>query len=120
MAELDVQRRLTDAFIARQPVTIILVPHTRTRTPSGGYDDLPGTPRAPQDMTIVQPPDPDFPVFGPDGRERRSTYELIGKWDAVIGLYDRFTVPGQSGEWKVTQLYFDNGWEKRAQVSQIG
>lgn len=116
MSELDIQRRLTRAFINTQPVMITLTPRTRTKTSTGGVLMTDGVPRGPQKLRLVEPGDSGgrLPIRAADGLEREVEYILLGEHTAEIGKYDIFTYAGS--RWEVAALMHDNGWEKRGLV----
>lgn len=116
--ELAVQRKLTRAFIARQPVTVTLVPRTKVKKPSGGFGWEDGTPRDPQVMTLIEPGSIPLPIVTVDGVQRETDFELLGEADAVIETNDRFTLDGFT--YDVTRIGHANGWEQRALVSKLG
>lgn len=116
--ELDVQRKLTDVFIMTQPVILALQPRAKTRTSSGGVSLVGQTDREPQTMRLIEPGDIPLPTVTLDGVQREVTFELLGKWDSEIGVYDTFSHDGQY--WEVVALAHFNGWEKRALVSKRG
>lgn len=118
---LDVQRMLTSAFIAALPTVITLTPRVRTKLPAGGFDLVEQTPRAPQTMTIIEQAGIDgqpVPRKTLDGVERVVSFEIVAEWDAAIERRDVFTHQGK--DWEVVDLFFDNGYERRAQVSARG
>lgn len=116
--ELDIQRSLTLAFIDTQPVMITLVPRIRTKQPAGGYVYVDQPPRDNQTMRLVESSGAPIMLQGSDGVEREMEMMLLGRWDAIIGKFDKFTVFGRSYE--VAGLYFPNMWEQRAQVIRFG
>ena len=119
--EIEVQRKLTSAFIATSPSSVTLTPRKRTKTPSGGWKFSNETPRSPQLMKVIESsqgsPLP-APVATLDGIERRVEFELLGEWNAVIENYDTFSLGGHT--WEVVQVAYFNGWEQRALVSRFG
>lgn len=118
MSELTHQRRITTAFIATQPLTVQLIPQAKVKKPAGGFvwEDQP--PRAPQTLRLIEPGGMPPPVVTADGVERTVDFELLGEWDAVIGLWDHFVYDLR--QWEVVQLLHFNGWERRAVVSRRG
>lgn len=118
---LAVNRKLTKAFIAFNPVTLVLTPRTKVKKPAGGFGWLDGAPRAAQVLTLIeqtglsgQPK----PVRTVDGVERIVEFELLGEYGAAIQDWDTFSYQGK--DWEVIDLYFDNGYEVRALVSARG
>lgn len=71
-------------------------------------------------MRLIEPRGPEPVREAVTGLERRTTYELLGRWDATMAAGDTFTVPGDAGEWHITALYHDNGYERRAEVERRG
>jgi hypothetical protein len=116
--ELDTQRRLTRAFIATMPVSVALVPRTRTKTSAGGYVFVNQPPRVPQTLRLIESSAIPRPVVTLDGIVREADFELLGAHDAEMGVYDVFSIDGR--QWEVVSLAHDNGWERRALVTRVG
>jgi hypothetical protein len=117
--EIDIQRRITMAFIDSRPIMITLVPRVRAKQPTGGFAFQELAPRPPQKMRLIESSG-GLPVFitGSDGIQRELEMILLGRWDCDLEKYDVFSYSGQSYE--VAQLYFFNGWEQRAEVIKFG
>ena len=115
---LQVNRRLTRAFIQANPVTLVLTPRSKVRTPTGGTKWQEGTPRAPQVMTLIEPPTDPVPTVTADGVERRVNFMLLGRHDAAMERGDVFTHQGR--DWEIVEMFYDNGYEKRGMVSGRG
>lgn len=118
---LPLNRKLTKAFIAFNPVTVVLTPRARVKKPAGGFGWQEGTARDPQVMTVIeqtglsgQPK----PLRTVDGVERVVEFELLGAYGATIARDDVFSYQGK--DWEVIDLYHDNGYEVRALVSARG
>ena len=120
--ELAMHRANTQAFIAANPSTLTLTPRTKQKT-GGGTAWIYGTPRPAQVMRLIDQSSTSGPTPGSvraaDGIQRRVTYQLLGTWDATIGLYDTWT-DAQGFVWTVDDLIPDNGYERRAEVSRYG
>lgn len=116
--ELVVQRRLTTAFIATQPLLVDLIPREKVKRPSGGYVWSEKAPRGIQTMRLVEPSEPSLPITGSDGIVRETQFLLIGEWDSVLGRYDVFEMDDR--RWEVAELYHFNGYERRAAVLAYG
>lgn len=119
--EMAVQRQLTTAFIATQPIVIEMVPRTKVKQPGGGFIWQEQTARTAQTFRLVESSSsvPPRPVTGSNGQIRQMDFQLLGEWDAEIGRYDIFTL--EDGEWwEVAELYHFNGWERRASVIKHG
>lgn len=116
--ELNVQRRMTTAFIRTQPVEIVLKPRELREQPSGGTKWADLEPRPSQTLRLVEPSNPARPIRTADGIEREVEFMLLGEHTADIGVYDVFEHAG--GRWEVIFLYHFNGWERRAEVARHG
>lgn len=120
--ELSIERDLTKAFIDTMPIELILTPRTRTKTSSGGFLFVNGSPRAPQIMRLVeynseigQGPEASF---GNSARQRYSQYQLLAEWDALLEVDDIFSY--DNDDWNVVEMLYNNQWEKRARVERFG
>jgi hypothetical protein len=116
--EIDIQRKMTLAFIDTMPVIITLVPRIRTKMATGGFAFQTLSPREPQKMRLVEPSGLPILLTGSDGVQREMELMLLGRWDADLEKYDIFDLEGRSYE--VAQLYQSNGWEQRAEVIRFG
>lgn len=122
MGELEVQRSLTHAFIAANPVDLVLIPRERQMTGTGAnLVDLP--PRPAQTVRIIDQSSTSGPVPGTvvatDGKQRKVEYQLLGEWDATFGLMD-YWVDGKGIRWEVAELLPYNNYEQRGQVVRYG
>jgi hypothetical protein len=116
--EIDIQRRLTLAFIDTRPAMITLVPRARIKQPAGGFTFQSLSPRSPQKMRLIEPVGLPILLTGSDGIQRELEMILLGRWDCDLEKYDIFDYGGRAYE--VAQLYFPNGWEQRAEVIRFG
>jgi hypothetical protein len=117
-SSLAVNRRLTKKFIAVNPVSLILIPHEKTKKPAGGYTMEPQPARDPQTVSLLEPSSQPTPQITVDGVDREVEFQLLGEWDAQVARGDTFTHKGK--EWEVVDLWIDNGYEVRALVSARG
>jgi hypothetical protein len=121
-SQLDIQRRLTTAFIATRPVTVVLRPRNRVKTPTGGFVWQDAVARPPQVMRFCEPStqlqEMPNPTTAQDGVVREVQFMLLGEWDSVIGTDDVFDHEGQS--YQIVQVAVPNGWEQRASVVRYG
>jgi hypothetical protein len=120
--ELQVNRVNTEAFIAANPSYVALIPRTATKTGEGIlYVD--GPPRASQRFRLIDQSSTNGPqpgsIVGADGTQRRVDYQLLGKFDAIVGLND-YWVDAAGIRWEVAELLPDNGYERRARVVRYG
>lgn len=107
MSMVDVQRRVTAAFIADDPTTAQLIPVTRVAQSNGGYQEQDGTPRPPQTFKLSLLGFDQRPTITIAGVERIADYHLIGPHDMQIAVGDywmddegtRFDVIGFTEGW---------------------
>lgn len=122
LTELRVNRRNTVAFIAKNPSQLALQPQARQRTATGGFAATLSPARAPQTFRVIdlssgynvdQPPQRTI-----DGVEKTVQFMLLGAYDTIINLYDVWT--DANGQWQVTQVFPENGYEQRALAVRHG
>lgn len=118
MIDLATNRKLTKDFIDALPVELVLTPRARVRKPAGGYGWEDQTPRAPQTMTLIEPGGDQRPTVTADGIERVVEFELLGEWNAEMARGDVFTHQGK--DWELVEIFYENGYERRALVSGRG
>lgn len=119
--ELAVHRENTLAYIAANPTTVTLTPiDTKERTPAGGWKEVPGEPRQPQTMRIIEVSARSEPatVKLQDGTERVVSFWLLGAHDAVVEVGDSWTEGTR--EWEVGDIIRSNHYETRALVAERG
>lgn len=119
--ELAVQRRLTTAFIARNPTDIILTPNSRQSNGAGGWRKVAGTPRVSQTMSLI--PQTQWrggaePTRTAEGEVDRIDYILVAEWNAVVAEDDTWTVGPVV--YRVEFLFPSNGYEVKAGVTRHG
>jgi hypothetical protein len=88
---LMVQRRMTEALIKDDPTTAELIPMSRVRTPSGGFQEVNGAPRAAQTFKLSLLAYDQRPTITVAGVERLMDFHLIGKYDMQIAVGDHWT-----------------------------
>lgn len=115
--ELRMHRVNTVAFINANPTTLVLIPRTRVTDGAGTkFQDLPA--RLPQVMKLIDQSAAGSPQPGlvqtSDGRERLADFVLLGRHDAIVGLWDYWT--DANGTWEVAQIFPYNQYEVRALV----
>lgn len=108
LISLAEQRRMTAAFIADDPTTAQLIPVTRTPTSSGGYTDVPGTPRAAQTFKLSLLAYDQRPTVTVAGVERIGDYHLIGPHDMAIAVGDYWV--DEAGT-RYDVIGFTEGWD---------
>lgn len=117
--ELATQRELTRAFIDADFETLTLTPRVSGKTSTGGRGFTNQAPRLPQKFKIIENVSRAMTnTRVPGGEQHEEEFTLLGYWDAVIGVYDIFTLRGAT--WEVISIEWDNGYEQRAQVRRFG
>lgn len=118
-AELLVNRRNTKAFIWANPIAITLTPKVDTKTAAGGIVRSSTASRPAQVFRLIAQNSSVGNSPGPlrtaDGEARKSTFQLLGEWDAVMQVNDWWT--GLDGRrYEVVELLPSNGYEVRGRV----
>lgn len=121
-AEERAQRAITKAFIVANFSDLVLIPRSPQRD-GNGTKWVDGTARGVQRLRVIDQSSTSGPtpglLRGADGVQRLVVSQLLGEWDAEIGLYDRWTdVNGLRNE--VAEILPYNGYERRAQVVRYG
>lgn len=120
--ELNMLRYNTSAFIAAHPSVIELTPRERVRAGTG-LSFVDGEPRPAQVLRVIdqsssRSASPGL-VTGSDGKERQAEHQVLGDWDAEIGLYD-WWASAEGFRFEVAELLPYNGYERRALVVRYG
>ena len=91
--ELDIQRRLTGAFVSADEVQLVLTRRTRVSDGAGGYtwSDLS---LAAQGMRLIPQQDTARETQTADGKMVKPTYVLLGRHTADMQRDDAFTWQG--------------------------
>ena len=120
MSTLDVQRRLTSAYIAESPVTVIFTPYSKVQTPAKSWKFEAGTNRQPQVGRLIQ--GTTQAAVGrsraPEGDQETDVHLLMLEYDAVVEVNDRFTNDGI--DYVVVGVAHKNGYEIMAEVMRRG
>lgn len=116
-AELKHLRAGTKAFIAANPVGLVLIPRTRLKSGTGiVFQDQ--DPRTEQRFCLIDQSTSRAPTPGriqtSDGSERLIEFILLGEHDSTVEVWDYWT--DASGTWEVAQVFPFNGYEVRAAV----
>ena len=90
--------------------------YTATATATGGRESVPGTPRDPQTFKLIEPGAPDRAAPAGDGIQRETEFTLLGLHTAAMEVGDTFAYGPAT--WELTEMFFDNGWERRALVTR--
>lgn len=117
--ELQVQRNNTTWFIEFDPSDLILIPHTRARTASGGSKYQAGTPRVEQRLRVLPRSDFQKPLFVDSGKERQIDLTLLGEWNAVMAVGDQWT-DDEGQKCEIVEMVPFNGYEQKGLVVKHG
>ena len=113
MSVMDVQRSLTEAFIRDDPTSIILTPQVVAVTPGGGRSMVPGTPRAAQTFKVIPMTFDQRPTVTKGGVERIIDYTLLGTWDSVGDVWDKFTLSDPNEYFLIVAIAPGHGYERK-------
>ena len=117
--QMDMQRRLTEAFIRIGPsATITLVPEIEVREAGKGIKKVAGTPRAPQEFKKIWPGGDGLQTGGQDGTHHRFDMILLGRWNCVAEIGDTFVQDGQ--KYIIHSEHPYNGYERKFGVYSYG
>lgn len=121
MAGLEINRSLTETFIAMDPETITLVPIAElVEQPGGGHKKVAGPARPAQTFKMIYPAgDSGGTVTTNDGSVKKYDFILMGRHDAEIYVGDKWT-DGKGNSWVVTGLVPYNGYERKATCTAYG
>lgn len=115
--DIDIQRKQTEAFIATDPTEISLIPVTETTTPSGGKTRKDGAPRDPQVFKVIPMTFDQRPTVTSAGVERLIDYTLLGRYDSVMEVNDKWQ--GDDGDWyEIVAVAPGHGYEKKGLCSR--
>ena len=113
MSVQDAQRAITTAFIQDDPTAIVLTPQVVTVTPGGGRAMVPGTPRASQTFKLIPMTFDQRPTVTAGGVERIIDYTLLGEWDSVGEVWDKFDLGDETEYYLVVAIAPGHGYEKK-------
>lgn len=114
---LDMQRNMTAVLIADDPTTAQLIPVARVAQPNGGFQEVPGTPRAAQTFKLSLLAYDQRPTITQAGVERIADYHLIGPWDMAIEVGD-YWFDAQGTRYDVVGLTEGWDYETKAFISR--
>lgn len=107
---LPILRDSTKWFIAQDPTTIVLTPHSQGETDRGAVRLIPGTPRAPQVVKLIG--QGGGSRSGEGGSDQVYEYVVVLEHDGVIEKHDTF------GDFVVYEVEPNNGYEIKAKARQ--
>lgn len=96
--ENDAQIKQTAAFIALDPVSLVLKPKTKVLNDAGGFTWNRGTPRSPQTFRLIASQSRTPEVSASSGRVGRPQYVLVALPTASVAKFDEFTYDGVTYE----------------------
>jgi hypothetical protein len=112
--ELDVQRKITAAFIAADVELIVLNRVVRGDDGAGGYVNTP-TPLDPVSVRLIPQNDATPIADNNDGRQEQTKFELLAAWDADVAEGDWFMFEGSEYLIRAIQRR-SNDYELKADV----
>jgi hypothetical protein len=119
-AETVMQRDLTHWFIMSDPMQITLIPYAEIRTGSGGAVMQAQPSRETQTFRLIPASAFEPPVTSPgQGVQRRFDFTLLGEWDAIMDVNDRWT-DELNQTWVIDNLVSANGYERKALIISYG
>lgn len=113
MGELEQQRRITKAFIDKDPTVIVLTPYAEEITAGGGRQLVAGDPRPEQTFKLIPMTFDQRPTVTAGGVERIIDYTLLGTWDSEGAVWDRFTLDDPNEYFMVVAIADGHRYEKK-------
>jgi hypothetical protein len=117
---MDVNKELTRIYIAENPFSVVLQPHAKSRTNTGGYTLTASLPRVAQVTRFIE--GTTSVGIGQsrtnDGFQEADTHMLLMEWDALVEVNDTFERNGIP--YVVTAVMENNGYSTRAEVMRRG
>lgn len=114
--ELDIQRKLTDAFIKADETPLTLSRQVKVSDGAGGYTKT-AQPLALQRFRLVPQQDTREPVATADGQMVRPRYVLLGRHTADMQRGDTFT--WNDGRYEIGEVE-DKQYEIKGEVTYRG
>jgi hypothetical protein len=118
--ELEINRRITRAYINTRPEVLRLIPHREVPDGTGGTKRTALPPRRPQRFRFIET-GASFQIGvrnSETGENRIENQTLLGCSDVEIEVGDEFQWNGDT--WRVVEVMFPNGYETRATVTRNG
>lgn len=114
ISELELQVANTAAFIAVEPVDLVLIPRARVSDGAGGFRLTTGTPREPQTFRMLPRNDKVPEVQTADGKTAQPEFTLLGMPGIECDRYDTFEFDGRT--WEVAQVHMRPAYEWKGDV----
>jgi hypothetical protein len=116
--ELQAQRRVTDWFIAWNPIDLELIPQVKVKTGSGStWDEGPARPT--QRMRLIPQAETTEPTRLTDGTERIVDFVLLGSWNAEMEPND-YWLDTLGERYTVLSVSTFNGYEVKGLIEKHG
>lgn len=121
-AELKLQRKNTEWFIAWNPYPVVLVPKVKVKSGTG-TKVTDGTPRVEQTMRLIPQSETTPPITSTNGvnlagTERVITHVLLGLFDAVMQVGDHWR--DENNFYYEVLFVARNGYETKGLIEQHG
>lgn len=108
-------RYTTKTYINDDPTIVVIQRQMKVSKPGGGHDFPKASLPAQTFRFVNQNIGSDIDYGVDDGIAHRSSYVIVGEYDADLDVNDTWTVGGQ--QYKIDSIAPDNGWERRANVT---
>ena len=116
--ELEVQRQLTEEFIAADSVQIALERSVRTPDGAGGYATADPVPLAEQQFRLIPQQDGATERLTADGKAVNPAYVLMGSYTADLQRWDEFELAGI--RYQVVFINQNRQYEVKGEVAYLG
>jgi hypothetical protein len=116
--ELELQRKLTLAFIAADPQTITILRPARTDDGAGGTVTGASTPLPPQTFRLLPQEDGATARTTAEGQTATPEYALLGRWDANLKRFDEFLIEGR--RYQIVFITENRQYEVKGEATYLG
>lgn len=114
--ELKAQRKISQAFIDADAVTVILERRTRVPDSAGGFTSTP-VPQFPQRFRMIPQEDGATARVTAEGETATPEFMLMGPWDANMQRFDEFSLYGT--RYQIAYID-DRHYELKGEVVRLG
>lgn len=116
--ELDVQRRLTKAFIDESPESVVLQGFDKESNGSGGFRLTPQPPRDPQVMRLIPISTTAFERLTLDGAAVTPQFVLMGEFNCEMQRGDKFELDGK--RYEIVHIQEKHEYQKKGETVLLG
>jgi hypothetical protein len=115
--ELSIHRANTAIYIALNPTNIVLTP-IQEQWVAGSKKLVPQTPRTLQTFHVIWAPETGIVGGGGSGITHKFDFILVGPWDAVVAINDRWDYGTQRNV--IDYIFPSNGYELKCGGTSYG